>query len=480
MKPLIIITSILLSLICGIAYANPYYEKIHCFNQSLYEPSQKDIAACNATTSGQYLCPIGVTACNKKPETQVDDPIYSCPPGATDNGSQCVAEVEMCKFSHAEGYYIARRSLLSYNVAWWDGKLLSGKVGISWTSIGGAEYKLGSYQVSIGSENPTHYYSICKRWMDFQPYEASCKAGYEYRHGRCEKTVMVDVCPLGNEHACVTNGSAAFCSPNTCFDPNTTKDIQPDGIDGTMLTNNGDVNATGMCLDQVYIFSGRAQKCRKQGVQTAFQDCCKTDGKVMKDGGGSIQNTILTTQSISAVFQASKAAYTVMQSGGTMAAATGAFKTAFVGAFDPASLAITVAITLVMEYLTKACDQIEAETALQNSSDRCVYLGEYCKEKWLGRCMQKAKSFCCFNSELATIINREGRKQLKSFQHLGNGGFGDTKSPDCRGFTPEEFQALDFSNIDMSSYYDELIHRSQSEIQETMLNMTTEHFNNVK
>ena len=35
----------------------------------------------------------------------------------------------------------------------------------------------------------------------------------------------------------------------------------------------------------------------------------------------------------------------------------------------------------------------------------------------------------------------------------------------CRGFTPEEFQALDFSKIDLSEYYADIEARAQSSIQ---------------
>ncbi len=35
----------------------------------------------------------------------------------------------------------------------------------------------------------------------------------------------------------------------------------------------------------------------------------------------------------------------------------------------------------------------------------------------------------------------------------------------CRGFTPEEFQALDFSRMDLSEYYNEIEARAQADIQ---------------
>nr|HEC1719610.1 mating pair stabilization protein [Campylobacter jejuni] len=36
-------------------------------------------------------------------------------------------------------------------------------------------------------------------------------------------------------------------------------------------------------------------------------------------------------------------------------------------------------------------------------------------------------------------------------------GWGSPKSPDYRGFTPEEFQKLDFSKIDLSEFIADII-----------------------
>ena len=67
--------------------------------------------------------------------------------------------------------------------------------------------------------------------------------------------------------------------------------------------------------------------------------------------------------------------------------------------------------------------------------------------------IETKKSFCCFNSKLAKVIHEQGRPQLKSF---ANSPFGSASNPNCRGFTPEEFQNLDFSKIDLSEWYSEI------------------------
>ncbi|AVL47373.1 hypothetical protein CEP74_06175 [Campylobacter jejuni subsp. doylei] len=58
-------------------------------------------------------------------------------------------------------------------------------------------------------------------------------------------------------------------------------------------------------------------------------------------------------------------------------------------------------------------------------------------------------NFYFFTSKLARIINEQGRPQLAK-------GWGSAESPECKGFTPEEFQKLDFSKIDMSEFFGEI------------------------
>lgn len=97
-----------------------------------------------------------------------------------------------------------------------------------------------------------------------------------------------------------------------------------------------------------------------------------------------------------------------------------------------------------------ACKDDEKKLAKLNKAERCHYVGEYCSKriKLIG-CVQKKKSYCCFNSKLARIINEQGRTQIGK-------EWGSAKSPECRGFTPEEFQKLDFSEIDLGEFFGEI------------------------
>jgi conjugal transfer mating pair stabilization protein TraN len=140
--------------------------------------------------------------------------------------------------------------------------------------------------------------------------------------------------------------------------------------------------------------------------------------------------------------------------------------------FNPTTMAISVAMYFVMDYLMQACEQPDLEAAMMNDSGYCHYVGSYCKKEWpLIGCVQKAQSFCCFNSKLARIIHQQGRPQLTTFN-----SWGSAESPDCRGFKPEEFQSLDFRRINLQEYYEDLVHQTQSEMAATIQKVSTEFY----
>ena len=157
-----------------------------------------------------------------------------------------------------------------------------------------------------------------------------------------------------------------------------------------------------------------------------------------------------------------KAAYTAFKAGATASQAASSGANALIVGLDPTSIAVSLAINFMMEFLFAGCDSQDMETAMLRSSGMCHEIGSYCTSSFLGICLQKARGNCCFNTKLGRIIQEQGRPQLKAF----NGNlWGTAKKPMCRGFTPEEFQALDFSKIDLSEYYADIEARAQSDIQ---------------
>lgn len=239
---------------------------------------------------------------------------------------------------------------------------------------------------------------------------------------QCAPNVLgLDECPIDPTLPCVVSSAGtSMCSANVCQDPAT---IPREVIDppGGGVSDDGPRDAEGNCLGQLVVFPGKALRCRTAGTQTLFHNCC-TDAGSMDDTMGSEDE-----QSQSEELQSN---------------------------VDP-----------LYQVITNSCDGEDNEASFLLQSNYCYELGEYCAEDWaIGGCVQRARMQCCFNSRLAKIIHEQGRPQLTTFTE----GFGTVEEPNCRGFTMEEFQSLDFSKIDLTEYTDELRTRNQQLIEEDM------------
>jgi conjugal transfer mating pair stabilization protein TraN len=119
----------------------------------------------------------------------------------------------------------------------------------------------------------------------------------------------------------------------------------------------------------------------------------------------------------------------------------------FYMSFNPYSLAFSVAMMVIQELL--ACDEDEQILAMSRGQNLCHELGTYCSKKFIG-CIERTKSYCCYNSRLARIINEQGRAQIGK-------SWGSPKHPDCSGFSPTEFASIDFSRVDLSEFTAEIM-----------------------
>jgi conjugal transfer mating pair stabilization protein TraN len=127
-------------------------------------------------------------------------------------------------------------------------------------------------------------------------------------------------------------------------------------------------------------------------------------------------------------------------------------------------------------FIQNTCGSEELMTVKGLAAGNCHYVGDYCKEKWpLIGCVQRANMYCCFGSKLSRIIHEQGRAQLKAFN-----GWGGAENPDCRGFTPEEFQMIDFAKIDLSEYFSDIEIKSQSAIQQNMQQKISDIYEQIK
>lgn len=116
--------------------------------------------------------------------------------------------------------------------------------------------------------------------------------------------------------------------------------------------------------------------------------------------------------------------------------------------FDPTSVAISVAIMVIQELLS--CEQGEQILSMKRGENLCYQIGSYCSKKVFGVCLERKRSYCCYNSRLGRIINEQGRAQIRK-------GWGSAKNPDCSGFTQQEFASINFAALDLSEFTREVM-----------------------
>jgi len=345
----------------------------------------------------------------------------------------------------------------------------------------------------------------------------SCKEGeYDPEKDKCELSAKCDSkwdCPYG-EAPCI-----AVITKDT---PDAANQFETHEGDKGFYDDDGEVTEEG-CNGQVYVFNGYPMECLTAGIQTGFHNCCsgECDGRIdnyidqeTESYGTLISNTM--------AYKAIKAAIYAYQAYKAYEAAKVVnehvikyFKKSSAIAGAPAnaaeqwaeewgakmrgenipnpktavddiltmngvknmllsagkaylySMALDFATDLAFKAFFGGCTAQDNLTVCYKNHGLCHYVGSYCKEEWpLVGCVQRAKVYCCFNSKLARIVHEQGRPQLKQFSKEGWGDPED--SPNCRGFTPQEFQMLDFSRIDLSEWYADLKTKAQSEIQESL------------
>jgi conjugal transfer mating pair stabilization protein TraN len=114
-----------------------------------------------------------------------------------------------------------------------------------------------------------------------------------------------------------------------------------------------------------------------------------------------------------------------------------------------------------------SCDSQEQKLAQLRSDYECNQVGTYCSESFLGVCLQTMQSWCCFGGELAELIQVQvkggntgsvgvnwgpsGPGGTQSW--VAGQGFGSADSPNCGGFTPTQFQKVDFSQVNLTPFY---------------------------
>lgn len=97
------------------------------------------------------------------------------------------------------------------------------------------------------------------------------------------------------------------------------------------------------------------------------------------------------------------------------------------------------------------CNSDEMAIGKAKAKKVTVLVGEACNRSVLGVCVQKKQAYCVFGGKLARIIQEQGRRDQL---HVS---FGSGDSPNCRGITVPELQAINFDLINFQDFYSDLV-----------------------
>lgn len=120
---------------------------------------------------------------------------------------------------------------------------------------------------------------------------------------------------------------------------------------------------------------------------------------------------------------------------------------------------VTIALTVysVLKFIYDfifQCTQEDIITSYKVGLRLCHYVGQYCASKIFGFCLKKKKTYCCFNSILARLVQECVRPQIGR-------SWGDARDPDCGGLLPGELSSADLSICDFTEYMQHVQFKTQ-------------------
>lgn len=119
-------------------------------------------------------------------------------------------------------------------------------------------------------------------------------------------------------------------------------------------------------------------------------------------------------------------------------------------AFNPYVFAAYVAIQIITNLMN--CSSAEQLLALHKGENLSTYIDETCAKSVGGTCLQYVDNYCSFNSQLAEIINIQGKTQLG----LPLAG--------CSGLTVTQVEEIDFTKIDFSAFTAQMLEQAEANL----------------
>lgn len=110
---------------------------------------------------------------------------------------------------------------------------------------------------------------------------------------------------------------------------------------------------------------------------------------------------------------------------------------------------------LAMDLNLVNCNAEERQLATLRAEGKCQYVG-CTQNQFMGMWTSSdTHVYCCYPSPLIAHLQKEARKQLGK-------DFGPPTNPDCNGLSVEEIQRVDFSKMDLSPLFDDVLKKART------------------
>ena len=101
------------------------------------------------------------------------------------------------------------------------------------------------------------------------------------------------------------------------------------------------------------------------------------------------------------------------------------------------------------------CPAEAKELGIAKQNKSAHYVGTYTTSSSFGLIETDHKVYCTFGSKLSRIVQEQGRPQIGM-------SWGSARSPNCDGFTIDQVGQLNFSNMDLSEFYVDVMNKANN------------------
>ena len=308
----------------------------------------------------------------------------------------------------------------------------------------------------------------CQPLIDRGCFQVDSTCVSTLANGQCSAFQQTYSCKVASgATSTVTNcGNQSFCMSGNCFNAGS----PPDADFAKAIAVLEAQREAGKYLDpnSLQVFKGFDSRCRNKLF--GLVNCCKSGAggntslfsnlNLVLGAGGQGLGALGSSYTYDALFAGDAPNFVLsgfealFGAGGGSSALAGVLAgdvsvTSFIEALVPGPWSIALFAIEFSGILN--CDQAEQILAMKDDTRLCHQVGSYCSSKipLIGVCIETTRSYCCFNSRLARIINEQGRGQIGR-------SWGAAQSPDCSGFTIAQLQSLNFAGMNLSEFYAEI------------------------